>query len=60
MTQKDLIPCDDCKKPTPWNLIDAWIKPGPNVENAPQADAHLCKTCHEHRGPSGWGPWCPA
>lgn len=50
-------PCDDCKKD---RVLDAWLRPNhPNPDAAPQADAHLCKNCHERRGPSAWGPWLP-
>lgn len=55
LTEKTKLPCDDCKTPTPLEHLDAWAA----VESRSEADAHLCKRCHEARGPSAWGPWAP-
>lgn len=48
--------CDDCGRPTPLRLLDAWA----GEESAPEADAFLCRECHQARPPSAWGPWLPS
>lgn len=54
----DRMKCDDCKREMDARLIDAWLSPAhPMGENANEADAHLCETCHKKRGPSLWGSW---
>lgn len=53
----DKIECADCGKSFHHTLIDAWLSPAKS-DDADEADAHLCATCHGRRGPSAWGPWC--
>ena len=45
--------CTDCRQVFDAAELDAWA----SKEDAPEADAFLCRPCHNRRPPSAWGPW---
>lgn len=52
---KPLTHCDDCRRPRPLHLLDAYAREAGQED----ATAFLCQFCHNLRKPRcAWGPWC--